>query len=280
MIDLGSQKWRAALEHGLGATCLAGIEGELPLPVFRFARQSVAYVGFPVGATVSVVAEAYRRARESDVALLRILGRADQPAFPGTKHRYVQRGVILERLQSWTPTDFEKPRRTLNRSRRTAITVRRAAARDSNAIWRLYRQTVDRHGGVHRYSHEYFQILAEEGVLVAERGADVIGFVALAKLGHESFYLHGAHDPAARADYPSDLLFLQMILAAQAAGACSIDFLASPESQPALHHYKLAWGGRTCDIATDDVPLNLTGWAIATGYALKKRFSETIRASR
>lgn len=237
--------------------------------MFRVGPVRVAYAGFPVGVGSDALDAVREMAMRQRASVLRVIRSADDPPLSDTFHRYIQPSVLIDDLAGWSPLAHEKARRTRNRRRRSEVNVRVSDGADAGAIWALYRSTVERYGGAVRYSPDYFEFLASIGVLVAEVAGRVIGFVASGRVGQRAFYLHGAHDPQARALYPSDLLFLEMIEQAQAAGASSFDFLPSPRGQPQLHAYKLSWGGCHRDIATDDVPLNALGTAFALAYAVR-----------
>ncbi len=269
MIDLLGDPWRLAIERGLGAPTVRVADNVVPMPIFRVGPVRVAYAGFPIGIDGSALDAAREIAARQRASVLRVIRSADDPPLSGTLHRYIQPSVLIDDLAGWSPMAHEKARRTRNRRRRSEVNVRASDDADFDAIWTLYRHTVERYGGSVRYSPGYFRFLANAGVLVAEAAGRVIGFVASGRVGHRAFYLHGAHDPHAKALYPSDLLFLEMIEQAQVAGASSFDFLPSPSGQPRLHAYKQSWGGRHRDVATDDVPLNTLGTAFALAYAAR-----------
>lgn len=274
MIDLLGDTWRRAVEHGLGATMAVVAEDTVPMPIFQIGPVKIAYAGFPVGIDSDRRDAARVIAKKQGISVLRVIGKAEVPQLPGTFRRYIQSSVVIDDLHTWSAAISEKARRTRNRISRSEVQLRASIGADAEAVWALYRHTVQRHGGAIRYTPEYFRQLSCQGLLVAEAADRLIGFVAVGIAGCRAFYLHGAHDIEARAHYPSDLLFLAMIERAKAVGATSLDFLPSPTRQPQLHAYKRSWGGRDRDMATDDLPLDMIGNAFVAAYAARTAITD------
>jgi len=274
VINLLGEPWRVALENGLGARTVPIAESAVPMPLFGVGPLKVAYAGFPVGIEVEFIPAAMTIAVRNGASMLRVICNGDQPSPVGTYRRYIQTSIVIDRLDAWTPAATEKGRRTRNRRTRSDVLLRESTEKDAEQIWHLYRRTIQRHRGAVRYTFEYFRHLASCGLLVAESASRLIGFVAGGLAGRRAYYLHGAHDPEARASYPSDLLFLAMIESAQANGATSFDFLPSPAHQPQLHVYKRSWGGAECKVATHDVPIDTAGRLFAIAYAARSSLSD------
>lgn len=275
MIDLASDAWFSALRNGLGAQVQPS-DATAPssyLALFRAGPFRIAYPEFPFGimapadrSQLSVMAV---RARELGADVLRLQCRtAPEGSDIVGVHRL--KTVRIERLDEWDESRIEKARRARNRLARTPVTVRSGTAADGEVLHRLYEATVARHGGGVRYSRRYFDSIAPHAALIAEIDNRPCGFVCSGRFGSQGVYLHGGHDPAARAHYPSDILFLSMLRAAKAQGLESFDFLASPPAQQSLVGYKLAWGGSEVDLAVCDLairPLKARLFELAYGLA-------------
>jgi hypothetical protein len=276
MIDLASDDWFSALRLGLGAQ-VQPIDAVLPstyLAMFRAGPFRIAYPEFPFGILAPAdhpqLAVLAAQAREIGADVVRVQCRT-VPVGTGIVGVHRLQTVRIERLDEWDESRIEKARRARNRLARTPVAVRKGTSADGEALHRLYEATVARHGGGVRYSRKYFELIAPHAALIAEFEGQVCGFVCAGRFGSQGVYLHGGHDPAARAHYPSDILFLSMLRAAKAEGLGSFDFLASPPAQHSLVGYKLAWGGAVVDVAVCDLAIRpFKARLFELAYALAK----------
>ncbi len=282
MIDLQSDAWISALRVGLGADLRATARsaGAEYLALFRAGPFRIAYPDFPFGMG-PVDRERLRTllavAREIGADVVR-LQCDSEPQSVGTLAAHRLQGVRIESLADWDESRIEKARRARNRSSRSRLTVRRGTSPDGEIAYRLYRATVLRHGGSLRYSRAYFEAIAPHAALVAEIDGVPCGFVCTGRIGSLGVYLHGGHDPAVRALYPSDALFLSMLREAKSEGLESFDFLPSPPAQRSLVDYKVAWGGRPVDIVVHDVAIRpLRARAFELAYTLSSMFRRAMR---
>lgn len=257
MLDLGSERWSEIIREGLGATT-ARLPGGGMLACFRAGPFRIAYPDFVVGTAdydcnFDLLIDA---ARELGADLLRLQA-PGACADPRTLRVHELGTVVIGDLLAWNERRLEKPRRAANRQSRSDLVLRNGVAADGAQLHALYRSTVQRHGGIARYSERYFELLAPHAAIVAELNGLVCGFVCTGFLGSRGCYMHGAHAPQARSHYPSDQLFLAMLRRAREAGLTSFDFLPTPLEQPSLLAYKFAWGGMPAPLSVSDVALNL-----------------------
>lgn len=280
MIDIDSAQWADCLAAGFGARVLP-IDGvDATLTVFQKGPWRIGFVDFMAGSEgdpATLLAPVRPAARAAGVHVLRFV--ADRPlAESASFARYPQPACRLPDLQSWRAEATDKGRRTLNRRRRTALTMRCATQNDAPAMHLLYADTVIRHGGVPRYPPTYFEALAPHAATVAVLDDRVVAFVCAGYKGGRGLYLHGAYAPAVRVHHPSDLLYLGMLEAARARGLHTFDFLASP--QPGLLQYKEAWGGLRSTEWTSDLATGALGRVFVMAYGAHHRWRERTGAAQ
>lgn len=280
MIDLASDLWLSALQAGLGAKVvrMPGADGGL-MACFRAGPFRVAYPDFLIGSEhldeAALLAQC-EAARQLGADLLRI--QTDQALADARVFASHSLGSIaISPLADWSERSFEKVRRAANRQARSALQIRQGQADDGAHLYKLYLSTLRRHSGAARYSEAYFEAIAPSAALVATVDGSICGFVCIGFRGGRACYMHGAHDPQARAHYPSDQLFLAMLRTARDAGLRSFDFLPSPAGQDSLSAYKRAWGGQDIALVVSDLALNPLR---ARGFSLALRGSNALAGLR
>lgn len=259
---LDSPEWIDILARGLGArsSLVEAAGARVWVSVFRAGPFSVAYPDFPVGADfyASDVQEAIMdvaRGLGADVVRFHSMERLRHERV--LKERLLGTCMINE-LQSWNEAAFEKARRTRNRMKRNRLAIESPVEDDGARLHQLYLGTLGRHRGSARYGVDYFKAIAPFATLVAKHQGTICAFVCFAALGRCAYYLHGAIDPQAKALYPSDQLFHEMINCSKANGAGSLDFLPSPPQQSSLVRYKESWGGRSAPYRATDIAVHPT----------------------
>lgn len=265
-----STPWQRVLSQGFGSTTLYGSQPDgtpqLTITVFGAGPFRIGYLGFPLGEGVG----AFKLSPETvltwktqpfPVAVhgLRLPVSAFSPAVELPLPVRCVPETAIEDLQNWQPQRFEKLRRVINKARRSSLKI--IAASDpaqGQALFRLYRDTVRRHGGSLRYPAPYFGALIGAAqthtnlrcLLALTPEAELAGFLVLARHGDMACYLHGGIDPRLKHGYPSDLLFYHAIAWAQREGLCRFNMMASPADQASLVRYKEKWGGVTAQHKT------------------------------
>jgi hypothetical protein len=281
MIDLLGEEWAAALERRLGATVVevnAGESGKHRLVVFRKGPLRVGYADFTAG-VLSLSADYEEAIQEAAFDLQVDVLRYQAPVAVACSPRYARyalKTAVINSLPEWDERALEKPRRTTNRIARSEVSIRRAESSEAPSIYRLYTETLRRHGGSQRYGQDYFSAIAPHSSWVACLNGAIVAFVATGRVGNRGLYLHGGHREDARRHYPSDLLFLHMIREARSIGLQSFDFLASPLGQPRLLHYKRAWGAEEQPVIVSDHPLSWKGRMFSLSYAAAARLRASL----
>lgn len=279
MLDLDSGQWAQALREGLGAQ-FANLPGGGAVACFKAGPFRVAYPDFLIGAAGVLDADALAQ-RVAAAAGMRAdlirLQSMQAPADARIQAVHAVGSIAIERLGDWDERAWEKARRAGNRAPRSALSLRPGRAEDGATMDRLYQATLRRHGGSIRYTRRYFELIAPHAAIVAELDGKVCGFVCVGFQGRRACYMHGAHDPEARAHYPSDQLFLGMLRRARDAGMERFDFLPSPTGQASLSVYKRAWGGSDEALTVSDLALRPLR---ARGFALALRLSKAVDSLR
>ncbi|QQP98509.1 GNAT family N-acetyltransferase [Lysobacter enzymogenes] len=268
MLDLDSAQWTQALGEGLGAQ-LTRLRDGGTVACFKAGPFRVAYPDFLIGSSAVLDAQALDE-RVAAAAGLRAdlirLQAAQAPVDARVQAVHSIGSIAIGRLADWQERSWEKARRAGNRAPRSPLRLRPGRAEDGAQIDRLYQATLRRHGGSIRYNRRYFELIAPAAAIVAELDGTICGFVCAGFQRGRACYMHGAHDPEARAHYPSDLLFLEMLRRAREAGMQRFDFLPSPPGQSSLSAYKRAWGGSDEALTVSDLalrPLRAKGFSIA-----------------
>jgi lipid II:glycine glycyltransferase (peptidoglycan interpeptide bridge formation enzyme) len=119
-------------------------------------------------------------------------------------------------------------------------------------MYRLYRQTVERHDGSLRYNQSYFCSLISLSqkssllrCLLAIAEDKIIAFLIVGINHDVAFYLHGSVDYKYQSLRPYDLLFVKAIEWAKENKCNKYNMMDSPNDQPSLVRYKEKWGGVT-----------------------------------
>lgn len=280
MIDLDGEHWAAALQIGLDAKVvrLEGADGGL-MACFRAGPFKVAYPDFLIGSPPlgdAALAARCEAAHQFGADLVRL-----QTPSPVEDRRVYARhslgSIAIASLQDWSERGWEKARRAVNRRSRSELQIRAGRRGDGEHLHRLYLSTLHRHSGAARYSREYFEAIAPYAALVAVLDGGICGFVCAGFQGGRACYMHGAHLPQSRSHYPSDQLFVSMLLNARDAGLRSFDFLPSPLGQESLAAYKRAWGGSDISLVVSDLALNPLR---ARGFSWALRLSNRLAGLR
>lgn len=257
MIDLQSSAWAATVRDGLGATWHQDA-GHSAVACFHAGPFRMAYPDFFSGSENPVdeqsLQQYLRAAKLLNADLVRVQTHSlVTNSRPLASH--IQTSCIISSLEDWNETSLEKVRRTANREKRSALLLRQGRGEDARYMHSMYLATIRRHGGAPRYTKKYFELIAPHAATVAELDGKPCGFVCTGWRHKTAYYMHGAHDIEARKHYVSDLLFLNMIRQAKAAGMVHFDFLPSPANQASLLAYKRLWGAADRISTTHDFAL-------------------------
>lgn len=256
-------EWHKVLVSGFGSriiycwdeTTTSGVS----ITVFKAGPFRIGYLGFPVGGVL---------ASSISLDIIDVLKRSK---FPGKLHMIripvspldsgtnlplgfnMTSETAIEKLQEWNPEGIEKIRRVINKKKSSPLQISDVTdSMQGGGIFRLYRDTIDRHHGSMRYTERYFNALVDLTIkdqrlrcLVARIDNLIVGFLAVACHGKSTYYLHGGFRQEFRRYYPSDILFLEAITWAKKQGMNSFNMMASPLAQSSLVRYKEKWGGVT-----------------------------------
>jgi len=229
--------------------------------VFRVGPLRVAYPRFPVGleaddlANVEELRWHLTQLRNGGVDVAQIsLPESSGVQLTVGHHSVDLPDTTIQDLQSWSEAALTQSCRTkVRRAARAGLIVDGARPEEGRVVWRLYQQTITRHGGAARYPQKYFERLVE---LAAAGGClrvgvarspihGAVGFIATAVNGSRAYYLHGGFDDAAARLRPGYLCLEWAIREAIAARCTEFRMLTSPARQTALVRYKESFGGTT-----------------------------------
>jgi hypothetical protein len=283
--------WQSLLTRSFGAFPLfaLGTDGNdaFALTVFPVGPFRVGYAGFPAGGlvgarqfTTASVTQLVSAAFPRTVHLLRLVATPfPEPLLLDYPHEETWETTVPN-LSSWQEEQLAaNVRRNLRKAKKNNVLIKKAELCDAQHLFRLYWETIRRHGGFRRYSLLYFHQLLELAqetpnlqCWLAVLDKEVIGFIILAREGDTAYYLHGAVSHVYQQYRPGDLAFNSSIHWAKEEGASQFNMMSSPLNQPSLVRYKEKWGGVTCKQRTYDLPLrpaaaHLFRW-LAKGYNL------------
>ena len=288
-------KWQQLLANGFGSRTVyawdSSMADGMAITVFHAGPFRIAYVGFPVGGTLSGCASSPSQlaALMQLQAPIRLdLLRVPVSAFSDSAAMDLQCGEAPEtailRLQEWDVRHSKKLHRDVKKARHSDLQVKPAfAPSHGDQLYRLYRDTVARHGGALRYNAAYFRALVELSIsqpgvrcLLAAAGGVIGGFVVVVKDGTTAYYLHGATVPAMKHLGVTDLLLLEGIEWARSQGAEVFNLMSSPPGQSSLIRYKEKWGGvtgtnRTYELVIRRLPTRLFRAAVWLQQHLLRR---------
>jgi lipid II:glycine glycyltransferase (peptidoglycan interpeptide bridge formation enzyme) len=252
-----------------------------PLGPFR-----VAYAGFPAGGlaggrpfTTETAVSLTKAAFPVPVHMLRLVV-SPFPEMVELPFPFAEtwETAVLD-LPNWDEKRLPSAvRRNVRKAEKQGITVVLAATDDAPVMFKLYRETVKRHGGSLRYNPNYFRALVklaqETAVLrcwLAKKGEETAAFLVAAQEEDVVYYLHGAVNRIHQQARPGDLLFHHAIEWGKSQGGLQFNMMASPLSQPNLVRYKEKWGGVTSRQRTYDVPVKkIPAWMLRQGMGLYK----------
>jgi len=260
------------------------------VPVFARGPVRVGFLGFPVGASALAgeaetahAAEATALAHRLRLDLIRS-NRNIPPEAAGTGFRLPD--VWLDKLQEWRPESSARLAKDLAHARRASRSVVISPdSPDPLEFHRLYSALIQARKGRVRYGAEYFARLFAEAsrsaslvvVQARDTSGQLLGASVLAMDAQVGYYLHSALMPAARPMGVSDLLLERLIVAAQARGMETFNFMASPPGQAGLVRYKKKWGNRESVVLAIDVASTWLGLAAvaAIGWMARWRSRST-----
>ena len=247
------------------------------MTLFRAGPFHVAYAGFPVGAFIgdapaaSDIADSWRS--QSAVpcpACVRIpVSSLDQDTSFDLPVTLTPETAISD-LPGWGLAQTSSNiRRDIKKADRAGLEIVEAGdSPAADAIFELYRTTVERNRGSIRYPRAYFENLVQFSqrdsrvrVLLAKKDDKIAAFNVAALDDGTGYYLHGGIDQAARDSRPGAKLMHESILWAQRSECSAFNLLSSPAKQPSLVQYKEKWGAETRDHRTYTI-------AIAASYPL------------
>lgn len=257
--------WLAILRDTLGAQIIFLLNDEdkdrMTLAIFHAGPFKVGYLGFPVGLTLegnaidSLTIKKFLKTGSKVVHQLRI------PLVGGNNNQFTERIIIkttyiteIQKLSEWEAGKLSNSvLRNIKKAIRLGVKVMDAVQREQGLdMYRLYKQTVERHEGALRYNQSYFCsliTLSQRSSLLkcflAIKGEEIIAFLIVG-INHEvAFYLHGSVDYKYQSLRPFDLLFLRAIEWAKENKCYKYNMMDSPGDQPSLVRYKEKWGGVT-----------------------------------
>ena len=271
-----SSEWQSVLSQAFSSQTVYGWNPDadigLAITVFQAGPFRIGYVGFPIGGTIGV------NALEPDMILgwkracfpvkvhcLRVpVSAFNSPIVLDLPAQQVPETAITK-LQEWRTNRLPGSiGRNIKKAIRAGIEIKDAThLRHSDIVFRLYSETIERHGGTLRYNAAYFRALISltrsnrrMRCLLATQNDTIAGFVIVALSGDIGYYLHGGLNRALQNYRPMDLLFSTAINWAQSEGMNSFNMMASPVGQNSLIRYKEKWGGTTFDQCTYDIPFH------------------------
>jgi hypothetical protein len=270
--DIDAAAWFSILHHGFAAQSFP-LGGSANITVFKKYLLRAGYVNFPFGIRSE---DDHARIMEPDtLEAIRLIG-ADllRINWPQRFGGYAKLSSIrlpeasIFALNTWSEERLDSDLRyKIRRSKREGITLRPATVDDANFIFRMYLETVLRHGGNRRYTESYFHALCQTGTqqpglvaLIAEvPSGERCGFNISAYREGTAYYLHGGMDEKHAQYRPGFVLMGEAITRARNAGCHEFNFMPSPADQPSLVQFKKKWGAMVYEINHFDIPLNIKG---------------------
>jgi hypothetical protein len=248
------------------------------IPVFRRGPFGAAYVGFPVlpldcaeqDYQLDELAGVLRQAGVAD--LIRLARTVADDVVVRPRCIALPESLIAD-LASWPGAHGKRLMRDLKYARNAARDHVIGDGRDSgDALHALYRDTVRRHGGKQRYTHEYFKGLAT----LSKRRPDLLAIrtleahdgtvraFAVGALHHDvGYYLHAGSDMKVRISGAADLLVAELIAWASAAQANRFTLMPSPQAQTGLVRFKHKWSDTAAMNITEERSLSWKGHALS-----------------
>jgi hypothetical protein len=274
--------WGRTLQAGLKTQRLYLWDGRLQtgraLTVFRKGPARMAYLGFPVCASIAADSPAYSLDRMIDAAksmrpaphILRI----PVSAFSGNgvSDTPIRRATVescIENLPGWSAEANSVRRRALRVAMKRLGDMTSRVKADGKSMYALYASAVDRNRGNLRYTEAYFDAIAGSLPLgnvrlygMADRDG-LASMIITARHGDTEYYLHGGTRPETLNLGLADTLMARAITDARDRGASRFNFLMSPSAQAGLIRFKEKWGGVSRQSDTIDIPCNLIGQGLA-----------------
>jgi hypothetical protein len=266
-----SRDWQTLLEHSFGCRPLYAWDAEsgpgAALSVFKAGPFHIAYLGFPVGGMLGDAHGMLDWGGQASVKMptcvrIPVSAFADPVELPLAFESNPE--TAIRDLQDWDLASVSKNlRRDVKKAQRSGLSIEVPSdAAEGKSLFRIYRETVERHSGALRYNEGYFSALIELArrqsrlrVLVARYEGSLAGFIVVGIDRGTAYYLHGGTDIAHRQHSPADLLLNESINQARNDGCQCFNLMSSPNDQPTLVKYKEKWGGETRQHRTYTLPL-------------------------
>lgn len=269
---LPSTIWFEILSAGFNAQSQS-LSTTSDLTIFRKWALRAGYVNFPFGVRTEadhahlLQADTLHGIQQMGVDLLRV-------NWPDRFGGYANARAIrlpeanIPQLHAWSEDQLDSDLRyKIRRSKREGVRLRHATLDDANKVFRLYLQTVQRHGGRKRYSEAYFRALCRTSkhcpelvALIAETAeGEYCGFNISAYREGVAYYLHGGLEDRHAHLRPGFVLMNEAIALARDAGCHEFNFMPSPADQPSLLQFKKKWGAMAYNINHFDIPLSIKG---------------------
>lgn len=268
-------RWQSVLGKGFGATTFYGWNEErltgLTITVFKAGPFRVGYLAFPAGGTVGkgtldeqIIADLKRSDFPGKIHLIRI------PTSFLEDNRVIDlpyeltMETVIEDLQRWRYEGLSHNlKKSIRRAKSSPLAIVDAyELSQGQIIYRLYRETVLRHGGNLRYTEKYFRELISYSLfnddlrcILALADKEIAGFLIVA-CHHETAYdLHCCIQQDYKRYATSDMLTYVSIRWAKEQGMRYYNLMSSPANQMSLVRYKEKWGGVTLQNKTYELVL-------------------------
>lgn len=274
-----SPEWLKVLNRGFKAQSFYGWDDQneigLAVSIFRKSLFRIGFVGFPVGGTISsanwndTLISKMRSASypiSPHVFRLSVSPFSGEISLPKDTERVWETAIVD--LQNWHLEDLTNSiRRNIYKAKGHNLKISEAKTpAEANIIYKIYTSTVQRHGGMTRYTRSYFQALVELAqanprirCFIASDQSEVAAFLVAGLNQKAAYYLHGGLNMSLQSKRPSDLLFGHAIQWAKDNGMTLFNFMASPTNQLGLVRYKEKWGGETRHQHTFNIPISPIG---------------------
>jgi len=260
-----SSSWQELLTSAFSARPIYILDEEsndgVAITVFKAGPFRIGYVGFPIGGSISAegfpeekIDSALSGQLPTKLHLLRTPVSAFASGEPLKQPFLETQETAITNLQQWDESDLPSvTRRNIRKSLRSGVNISDADARtDGRVLYRLYAETIARHGGRLRYNEKYFQEIVGAStklrslrVFVAQLEGKIAGYLVIAQDNNTAYYLHGASEKRYQIYRPNDLLFLKAIQWAKGEGVDVFNMMSSPMNQSSLVRYKEKWLGET-----------------------------------
>ncbi|HED12097.1 MAG TPA: GNAT family N-acetyltransferase [Gammaproteobacteria bacterium] len=271
-----SAEWQSVLESAFNCRAVyswnTDTNSGLTITVFKAGPFKIGYLGFPTGNCPKLHTIAMNTVQELCAGPSELMPhclRISVSAFTNDSMLdypcQSQPETAIQDLQNWELASVSKKlRRDLKKVQKAGFQLHKTETpSDGQALFNIYRTTVESHGGSLRYNVGYFTSLIALSArnpnvlcLIALKDGNIAGFLVACMHMYSAYYLHGGTAPEFRRQSPSDLLVNRAIEWSKQGGARQFNLMTSPRSQPSLVRYKEKWGADTREHRTFTVPVN------------------------